>query len=65
MEGFTAVIVRLNAFVWGLPMMVLLVGISLYFTFKLGFLQRHLAAAIVLSLKNHARPGLSAVLVRW
>lgn len=57
MEGFTAVIVRLNAFVWGLPMMVLLVGISLYFTFKLGFLQRHLAAAIVLSLKKSRAAG--------
>ncbi len=58
MEGFTAAIVKLNAFVWGAPMMTLLVGISLYFTWKLGFLQRHLAAAIALSLKKSRAGGI-------
>lgn len=58
MEGFTAVIVQLNAFVWGVPMMLLIVGISLYFTFKLGFIQRHLAAAITLSVKKSHSAGI-------
>ena len=58
MEEFTAAIVKLNAFVWGIPMMALIVGISLYFTFKLGFIQRYLAAAILLSVKRSRAAGI-------
>ncbi len=58
MEGFTAAMVKFNALVWGVPMMVLLVGISLYFTFKLRFIQRHLAAAITLSVKKSQSAGI-------
>ena len=58
MEGFTAAVVQLNAFVWGVPMLVLLVGISLYFTLKLGFIQRHLAAAVRLSVKKSQAEGM-------
>ncbi len=58
MEGFTTALVQLNAFVWGLPMMLLLVGISLYFTFKLGFIQRHLGTAILLSVKKSHAAGI-------
>ncbi|MBP5616902.1 MAG: sodium:alanine symporter family protein [Elusimicrobiaceae bacterium] len=58
MEGFTAAMVKFNALVWGVPMMVLLVGISLYFTFKLRFIQRHLAAAVTLSVKKSQSAGI-------
>ena len=42
MAWLTELIVRVNAFVWGVPMMLLIVGISIYFTVKLKFFQRHL-----------------------
>ena len=50
-------IVKLNAFLWGLPMLFLLVGTSLYFTFKLRFIQRFLGSAIKLSVKQSRSAG--------
>ena len=50
-------IVALNAFLWGIPMLFLLVGISLYFTFKLRFIQRFLIPAIKLSVKQTRAAG--------
>ncbi|MBQ8032643.1 MAG: sodium:alanine symporter family protein, partial [Elusimicrobiaceae bacterium] len=57
MEWFTNVLIRFNAYVWGVPMLLLLVGTSLYFTWKLRFIQRHLLRAIVLSLKESRSAG--------
>ena len=57
MESFTQGIVRLNAFLWGAPMLALLVGISLYFTCKLHFIQKHLFSAISLSIKKSRSAG--------
>ena len=57
MEKFTQLIVQFNAFVWGVPMMLCIVGISLYFTVKLKFFQRHLFRAITLSLKESRSSG--------
>ncbi len=57
MEGFTAALVSVNAFLWGVPMMLLIVGISVYFTVKLKFFQRYLPQAIVLSLKESRSAG--------
>ena len=57
MEWFTQFVIKINAYVWGLPMMMLLVGTSLYFTWKLRFIQRHLLRAIVLSLKESHSAG--------
>lgn len=57
MESFTQGIVRLNAFLWGAPMLALIVGISLYFTCKLHFIQKHLFRAISLSIKKSRSAG--------
>ena len=57
MEWFTNLVVQVNAFVWGVPMMLLIVGISIYFTVKLKFFQRYLCQAISLSLKESRSAG--------
>ena len=57
MQYFTDAIIKFNALIWGLPMMLLLVGISLYFTCKLRFIQRYLHRAIVLSIKESRSAG--------
>ena len=57
MEWFTALVVKINAFIWGVPMMLLLVSISVYFTVKLKFFQRYLHRAIALSLKESRSAG--------
>lgn len=57
MESFTQGIVSLNSFLWGAPMLVLIVGISLYFTCKLHFIQKHLFSAISLSIKKSRSAG--------
>jgi AGCS family alanine or glycine:cation symporter len=41
---------RVSDFVWGWPLLVLLVGTHVFLTFRLGFIQRHLWTAIKLSL---------------
>ena len=50
-------LIKFNAFVWGYPMLLLIVGISLYFTWKLKFLQKHLIKSIKLSLKQSHAAG--------
>ena len=50
-------LVKFNAFIWGYPMMLLIVGISLYFTWKLRFIQKHLVKSIRLSLKQSHAAG--------
>lgn len=50
-------LIKFNAFVWGLPMMVLIVGTSLYFTWKLKFIQRYLFPSIALSVKQSHSAG--------
>ena len=50
-------VVKFNAFLWGAPMMVLIVGISLYFSWKLKFIQKHLFHSISLSLKKSKSAG--------
>ncbi len=57
MEMITQGVVKLNAFLWGAPMLVLIVGISLYFTWKLKFIQKHLFHAVALSLKKSRSAG--------
>ncbi len=58
MEVITQSVVRFNAWLWGLPMLVLLVGTSLYFTVKLCFIQRYLPQAVVLSVKKSRSAGI-------
>ena len=43
------VVSNINKVVWGVPMLVLLVGTHLFFTFRLKFIQRHIFKAIKLS----------------
>ena len=57
MEMFTQAVVKFNAVLWGAPMLVLIVGISVYFTWKLKFIQKHLLQAISLSLKKSNAAG--------
>ena len=57
MAWFTDTLIKFNAFIWGVPMMLLIVGISIYFTVKLNFFQRHLHRAIKLSVKESRSAG--------
>ncbi|MDR1700638.1 MAG: amino acid carrier protein [Lachnoclostridium sp.] len=43
---------QINLFMWGGPMMILLLGTHIYFTFRLGFVQRHIFRALTLSVSN-------------
>lgn len=43
---------RVSDFVWGWPLIVLLVGTHVFLTFRLGFIQRHLWTAIKLSVRR-------------
>ena len=47
----------LNAFIWGPPMIILIFSLSIYLTFKLGFIQKHIKAAIALSVKPDSGEG--------
>lgn len=57
LQQFTEQIVRFNAFLWGIPMLALILGFSIYFTLKLKFIQRHLLSAISLSVKKSNSAG--------
>ena len=39
METFTQILTSINDFVWGIPLITLLLGVGIYFTFKLKLLQ--------------------------
>ena len=47
----------LNGFIWGPPMIILIFGMGIYFTFKLGFIQKHLWQAICLYVKPDKGQG--------
>lgn len=49
MSALLKMIRQFNAFLWNFPMLVLLLGTHIYFTFKLGFIQRLLPKGIRLS----------------
>lgn len=57
MTGLQDAVVKFNGILWGIPMMALILGISLYFTFKLGFIQKHTFRAIALSFKKDEGAG--------
>lgn len=57
MNLLTQAVAKGNALLWGGPMLVLIVGISFYFTWKLKFIQKHLLQAISLSLKKSTASG--------
>ena len=49
MEMLQNFVSSINSVVWGVPMLVLLVGTHLFFTFRLRFIQKHIFKAIKLS----------------
>ena len=52
MASVEQLLARISDFVWGWPLLVLLVGTHLFLTFRLGFIQRHLWTAIKLSVRR-------------
>lgn len=49
MEPLLAIVKQMNSFLWGFPLLFLLMGTHLYFTIKLRFPQRHILKAIRIS----------------
>ena len=47
----------INGFIWGPPMIILIFGLGIYFTFKLGFIQKYTFKAISLSLSKDEGAG--------
>lgn len=52
MEAVERVLHEANAWVWGPPMLILLMGTHLFLTIRLRFIQRHIGKAIKLSLQR-------------
>ena len=49
MEAFHQFIILINSYIWGMPMLILLIGTHLYLSFKLKFIQKYIFKAIKLS----------------
>jgi alanine or glycine:cation symporter, AGCS family len=54
MEDLTKLLEQAAGYVWGPPMLILLVGTHVYLTFRLRFIQRYLGRAIRISLQRDA-----------
>jgi alanine or glycine:cation symporter, AGCS family len=58
MQEFEKLIGQLSDFVWGPPLLILLLGTHIFLTFRLRFIQRYLGKAIKLSLqRSHEGSG--------
>lgn len=58
MEQFQEIVSLIDGWVWGIPMLVLLLGSHIYLTIRTGFIQRKLPTAIKLSVtKDPDAPG--------
>lgn len=58
MQGFETFIKDLSDFVWGPPLLILLLGTHVYLTFRLRFIQRFIGKAIKISLqRSHEGTG--------
>ena len=57
METLLHYINILNGFIWGPPMIILIFGLGIYFTFKLGFIQKYTFKAVALSVKQDEGEG--------
>ena len=53
MESISAFLTWLNSYLWGPPMLVLLLGTHLFLTFRLRFVQRFIPLAIRISFGRH------------
>jgi AGCS family alanine or glycine:cation symporter len=49
MEAFGQLISKIDGWIWGLPLIVLLFGTHLFLTFRLRFIQRYIGKAIKIS----------------
>jgi len=52
MQAIEQALTWLNGYLWGPPMLILLFGTHLFFTFRLRFIQRFMGLAIKLSLRR-------------
>ncbi len=52
MADIEQLLAGISDFIWGWPLLVLLVGTHVFLTFRLGFIQRHLWTAIKISLRR-------------
>ncbi|WP_428897152.1 alanine or glycine:cation symporter [Parelusimicrobium proximum] len=60
MDQLFKVVDTINSFIWGPPMIFLILGLGIYLTFKIGFIQRYLFKAIKMSVaKDHAAGEIS------
>lgn len=57
MEQFTSIIYEISNFMWGLPMIIILLGTHLFLTIRLKFPQRYIFKAIKLSFKKDGGKG--------
>ena len=58
MEVFAALMNKIDSWIWGLPMLVLLCGTHIFMTFRTGFIQRKTLTGIRLSVtKDPDSPG--------
>ncbi len=57
METLLHYINVLNNFIWGPPMILLIFGLGIYFTCRLGFIQKYTFKAIILSVKKDGGSG--------
>jgi AGCS family alanine or glycine:cation symporter len=54
MDRISAVLDKVDGFIWGWPLLVLLLGTHLFLTFRLGVIQRHIFKGIRLSFRRKA-----------
>lgn len=58
MEAFSNIVTAIDNWIWGLPMIVLLLGTHLFMTVRTGFIQRKTFTGIRLSVtKDPDSPG--------
>ena len=57
METLLQLINAANNFIWGPPMIILIFGLGIYFTIKLGYIQKYLFQAMALSVKKDKGSG--------
>lgn len=60
MQGFETFVKDLSDFVWGPPLLILLLGTHIFLTFRLKFIQRYIGKAIRISLRR-TREGVGDV----
>ncbi len=54
MQAFHDLVILIDGYLWGPPMLVLLFGTHLFLTFRLGFIQKYIGLAIKLSVTKDA-----------